>query len=159
VAINLKKEVQPAIDFQKKSVSIDEHVKFNRFSNAIAEYINLEKFYSQQNIDKNYGLTILPMVDFIAKQENTFIIFTINYYINEKSYENALKLLDVIKSRTTSSKEVKNEQKILGTQLAIRDHSNNPSQDYKTTVLQYTRADKWYKNLGSAYTKQWKKIK
>jgi len=158
-AMNLKKDVQPAIDFLKKSIAIDDDVKSNRYSNAIAEYIEIEKFYNLQQIDKNFGLTLLPMADYIAKQENSFIIFSVNYYTIGNSYENALKLLDVLKSRTTASKVVKNEQKFLGNQLAIRDHANNPSQNYKVAVLEYTRADKWYKNLGKSYLKQWKKIK
>ena len=158
-AMSLKNEVQAAIDFLKKSIDIDNDVKLNRYSNAITAYIEIEKFYSQQQIDKRYALSLLPMFDFIAKQSNSFIIYTINYYITAKNYENALKLLDVLKSRTTNAKLIKNEQKLLGTQLAIRDFATNPSQDSKVAVLQYTRADKWYKVLSAAYLKQWKKIR
>ena len=98
-------------------------------------------------------------MDYIAKQENSFVIYAVNYYTTAKVNENALKLLEILKGRGVKLKIVKNEQKILGIQLAIRDHANNPSQNYKVAVLEYTRADKWYKNLGKSYLKLWKKIK
>jgi hypothetical protein len=158
-ALNLKKEVQSAIDFMKMQNAIDEDVKMNRFSNAVQKYIEIQKYFEQRQIARNFGLNLLPMVDYVALQQNGFVMFVVNFYISEKSYENALKLLDVLKSRSLPSRDVKNEQLSLGTQLAIRDHAANASQDYKVTVLQYSRSDKWYKNLAKAYAKQWKNFK
>ena len=158
-ALNLKNSIQPAIDFLKNLLEIDDDVKTKKYSNAIAVYIETEKIFNEENLNTHFGLTMMPMLDYIAKQENSFVIFSVNYYTTVKRFENALKLLDMLKSRGINLKIVKNEQKILGTQLAIRDHAANPSEIYKVEVLEYTRSDKWYKNLKKYYVKQWKKIK
>jgi tetratricopeptide (TPR) repeat protein len=158
-AINLKNSVQPAIDFQNKIIEIDEDVKNKKYSVAIALYLEVEKRFNNDNIASRFGLTLIPLMDYIPKQENSFVIFSVNYYTIEKNYENALKLLEIIKSRGNKSKVVKNEQKNLGTQLAIRDHAKNGSESYKTKVLEYSRGDKWYNDLKKYYLKQWKKLK
>jgi hypothetical protein len=158
-AINLKNSVQPAIDFSNKLLVIDADVKNKKYADAIALYIETEKVFNNDNLASLFGLSMLPIMDFISTQENSFVIYSVNYFTIEKNYENALKLLELIKSRGSKSKVVKNEQKNLGTQLAIRDHAKNASENYKSKVLEYSRGDKWYNDLKKYYLKQWKKLK
>jgi hypothetical protein len=158
-ATRLKSGVQPAIDFLNGMLKIDLDTKNRNYANAINAYIEIEKGFNNDNIAGRYGLSMLPLMDYISKQENGFVIYAINFFILAKNYENSLKLMDLIHSRGAKNKLVKNEQKLLGTQLAIRDHAKNPSDNYKQRVLDYSRGDKWYNNLLSSYKKQWKKLK
>ena len=158
-ALNKKQEISPVIKYQKMMLGIDKLIDENSYQGAIKEYLTAEKFFAENNISK-FGLEIETLFNFIKNNETlNFVNFAVKYYTNNNNYDNALILLNNLSAKGYERSWAKNNQTLLGTQLAIRDFNAKPEANYKTKLIKYTKNNKWYNSLKKAYIKQWKNLK
>ncbi|MBE9467884.1 MAG: hypothetical protein IMY72_06115 [Bacteroidetes bacterium] len=157
--LNKKQEIAPVIKYQKTMLGIDKLIDENSYQSAIKKYVEAEKFYAENNIVK-FGLEIDTLFNFIKNNESlNFVNFAVKYYTNNNNFNNALILLKDLSVKGYERSWAKNNQKLLGTQLSIRDFNAKPETNYKEKVIKYTKNNKWYNSFKKAYLKQWKSLK
>lgn len=156
-AENGKFEILPAITYQKLLVEVQDLINTSQETRAISRYKEAEKYFYRMEVAK-FGIEHKPLDEFATQKSSKFILATVSYFTTQTELDKALKLLKVLNTRNFSAKLTKPEQTNLGIQLAIRDKKQNPVQNPKVIVLQYTDGNKWFKILQNAYMKQWKKI-
>ncbi len=157
--VNSKKnEIAQAVNFTKQMNNVLEDIKRKNYNSSIDKYISAGEFYYSRNISR-FGLEYKELFDFILLKNSNFINFAVGYYFNKKEYEKAVQLLKTLSNREYRRRSSKNNQTILGTELATKDFNQAPNSNYKTNITKYTGGDRFFKFFAKAYKKQWKKLK
>ncbi|MFH2095449.1 MAG: hypothetical protein ABIJ16_07085, partial [Bacteroidota bacterium] len=157
-AVNSKKqEIYAGVTYQKKLQEIGKLLDIGKFDEVIEKYIEAE-IYFNGNYVSSLRLQHTPLYDYIKKGRDRFVNHGTGYYTRMKDFDKALGLLDELKSRDYHCSFTKDNQLLLGTNLALRDHRQNPQAVAKTMVINYTKGDKWFKYLKKGYLTQWKKL-
>lgn len=151
-------EIKNAYLYQIKMAKIQERTKVGDYGKAIDLYRELTTFYEDNNIHF-FGIAHQSLFDFIYKQNNYFLNFGALYFIQQENYEHTLKLLRKLENSNFNKKYTKDNQKLLGIRLASRDYKNNPSNNYKANIMNYTAESRWFKYFAKSYKKQWKRLK
>lgn len=156
-ARNKKDYISPAVNYFKKINAVNNYIKRKNYKSAIEEYMSAGTYYKAQVV-KKFGISHIPLFDFIRSSYTDFIIYSVGFYNHNKEYEKALDLLKVVSRRQTKSKYAKDVQIALGTDLATHDFNQNPSGNYKTNIAKYATGDKFLKYFSKSYKKQWKRL-
>ncbi|MBN2892310.1 MAG: hypothetical protein JXL97_10605 [Bacteroidales bacterium] len=157
-AVAKRNEISNAVEYQTQVFNADQSYKSNSYQSAIDNYNSAGNYLANHNLASEFGLIHEPLVDFIKKRAEGFILHGIDYFTKNNELENATLLLNVLRTRNFNKKSTKIQQQLLGMKLAQNDHKNQPSANPKTMVLTYTKGDKWYKYLKKSYIKTWKKL-
>ncbi|MCK4661656.1 MAG: hypothetical protein KAT68_02220 [Bacteroidales bacterium] len=156
--IEEKNRITNAVLYQQKLNKINKLIIEKSYPETIANYIEIRKLYIDSNITE-FNLQNKNLFDFIITNESAnFINYAVKHYTDTDEFESALSLLEELNKREYLSNWAKNNQNLLGTKLAIRDHSKHPGRDPKLFVKKYTTEDKWYSHLKKAYLKRWEKL-
>lgn len=147
---SLRSSVLPAINYQAANQEALKLLGNRYYDKALTKYQDLENYYNRFQVG-NYGLKHMPLIDFIKNSENNFIIYCLNFFLNKDELDKSMQLLQVLKARGFKTSKLKNEQKLLGTKLALKDLKSGNRLPPKQSVLQYTNNDNWYKHLKKAY--------
>jgi hypothetical protein len=148
----------PASNYQKLIKECDALLSGDKFSEVIEKHITAEKYFVQFDV-QNFGLNNTPLAEYIEAQNNSnFISHCTGYYTDLKDYDQAMKLLKLLKQRNYPLNYVRTLQENLAAKIATRDHEKNPALNAKTNVLAYTNGDKWFKYFKTVYIKTYKKL-
>jgi len=147
--------VLPAITYQKVIYEMYGFLNSKYYEKALTRYMDAESHFYQLHVER-FGLTHLPLLDFIKSEENGFILYSINYFLNKDDPDKSLTLIYELKNRNVKSRKLKNELTLLGTKLAIRDMKAGNKLPPKQAVILYTNNDSWFKKLYKAYIKVFK---
>jgi hypothetical protein len=148
-----------AITYQKLLSETDKALKNENYSQTIEKFNASDKYYYQNEI-KKFEISNIPLFDFIKNQSNqNFISYCVNYFTENKSYNEALNLLKTLKERNYPLNYSKGYQEKLGQEMAIKDKTENALADPKENLTRYISEDKWFKYFKKAYTKAWKSKK
>ncbi|MBU0765087.1 MAG: hypothetical protein KJ607_09655, partial [Bacteroidetes bacterium] len=150
-------EILPGSVYQQLLSRTEELIGTKYYREAIEKYIEAGTYFSDRKVAR-LNLTHLPLQDYFIKTNSGFVLFGVRYYTNENQYSDALRLLGELRKRNFNPASTRENQELLGTKLAVKDHDENPGGDSKQTVLSHTQGDKWYKYLRKAYLKKWKKL-
>ena len=152
---SMRLSVLPAITYQKVLVEVNGLLNSGNYENALNRYMDAEDHYYRLNVEK-FGIKHTMLIDFIKNQENSFVIYAVTFFLNKEDPEKSLQLMRELKNRNYKSSKLKNEQKLLGIKLAVRDLKAGSKLPPKQAVIIYTNNDSWFKNLSKAYLKVFK---
>ncbi|NVO01783.1 MAG: hypothetical protein HXX09_03705 [Bacteroidetes bacterium] len=148
-----------AITYQKLLLETEKVLKNENYSQTLEKFNAADKYYYQNEI-KKFEIGNIQLFDFIKGQNNqNFISYCVNYYTENKNYNEALSLLKILKDRNYPQNYSKGYQEKLGQEMAIKDKSENALADPKENLTRYISGDKWFKYFNKAYTKAWKSKK
>lgn len=154
---NKKQEIADAVEYQKTILDVTKNAN-KSYQTAIDLYIKAGGLYNTNNLNTRYNIYHKPLDEFIVTQNNGFVFYSVDYYLQKDNIDASFKMLKTLQSRNYNKKDTKNLQLLLGVKAAERDFSNQPSGVSKILVLQYTNGDKWYKYFTKSYKKTWKKL-
>lgn len=142
----LKKTNQPAFDFYQKQEMADIAYAEGDFTKAIKTYLELKSFYPENKLER-FGIEQPELRKFVAQKESLGLTTAcVEYFIQQKTYEDAFFFLELLKNLGTSPKETKKLQIAVGRGIA-------QSNDYISPVENYTNGDKWFRYFKKAYLK------
>ena len=147
----------PAVTYQKILLEINENLYNEGFKDVIEKYFILEKYYHDFQI-RRFGIEHISLMEFVNFQNNPLLtIYCIDYFVEVNKYKKALNFLDILYEQGYPSKKIKNQQKILGEELANIDYKIDSSIDPEMKIVEYTFGYRWYKFFRKSYLKTWKK--
>ncbi|NOZ45694.1 MAG: hypothetical protein GXO79_02825 [Chlorobi bacterium] len=158
-AIKNRDEISNIVYFQKQLIKISRQIEDESYQDALINYINLEKFYKDSNINADSGITLAPLDNFISNNVNGFINYSVKYFAENNQLDEALKYLKLLYSKGYPAKWTESNQNLLGTHLAIKDYKGVNINIPKVFVKQYITDEKWFKYLRKSYLKQCKKLR
>ncbi len=154
----LTNEISAMLHYQKKTIEINEQLENKEYANSIDDYIVLTKFYTD-SCQNNFGIQHKDFYSYIFTNKNLGLIdFGVRYYIDLGKTDTALLLLNELYAKDYIASWSKASQVALGTQLALNDIEADTAIDPKVRVLEYSKANKWYKYLKKIYLQQWKNL-
>ncbi len=153
---NTVEQIVPAVTYQQGIEDCHADISRRKYADALNQYLLAGKQYEHDSVAL-FDLIHIPLLDFTLKQNEGFLAFMAGYFTRNVFYDDALIVLSELKSRCGKTRCSKEEKTELGAALAIRDYKNEPSANPKLKVLDYTKGDKWYKQLKKSYLKTWKK--
>jgi len=146
------------LHYQKQMLEIDEMLENKDYASIIDDYMILTEFYGD-SCENNFGIQHKDLYVFIYSNVNSGLVdFGVRYYTDMGETDTALMLLDELYSREYISSWSKASQVMLGNKLALQDIEVDSAADPKRIVLDYTKANKWYKYLEKAYLQKWKDL-
>ncbi|PKP12042.1 MAG: hypothetical protein CVU09_00655 [Bacteroidetes bacterium HGW-Bacteroidetes-4] len=152
----LRNDISAMLYYQKKKMQIDTYIDDKEYNDAIDAYEKLTRFYAD-SCTHNFGIEHLPIENyFLNHNQSMFIDFGVRYYVERGNLELGMNLLRELRHRDYIASWSKASQVDLGVKLALKDIEQNPERDPKIQVIEYTKADKWYRYLKKAYLMQWK---
>ncbi len=157
LSINGKKSMEKPAQYQRTLNKIKDYISSSLYEKAITEY-NLLTAYYTNNLLNAYGITHLPLHEFICANRFEFSLYGITYMINTNELDLGLYLLRHLRTINLAAKITLSQQTSLARSLALRDFKADPSVNGKLKVAEYTLNDKWYKYFTKEYLKQLKKI-
>lgn len=156
-AENEKNEILSAVTYQKMLRETEELIDNNKFQKAVEKYMEASTYFEQLKVEE-FGLKHLNLFEFSKNKKSLHLAFMLRYFTTKKEFDNSLELLKILKQREYNSRYLKEEQKQLGNNLAVKDYNVNADNNFKEVLNNYTGGDKWYKYLKKEYTKKWRKL-
>lgn len=153
----LRSQIADAVHYQTIIKSSKKEAARRNYKTALNEYVKAGRFFNQNNI-VSYGLVHQNTFEYLRNQDLLFKNYGVFYYTNNKDFEKAVLLLQELNASGFNKRDTKDNQYLLGSQLALRDFDENPGANWKSNVVRYTNNDSFFKYLKKAYKKQWKKI-
>lgn len=152
-----KSEFLPAITYQNLISDANDAYFLGNYQKAVITYKTASQYYIDYRV-KNIGLLHIPFSDFLIFHDKPeFLLYCINYFIDNKMYDEALSALTILKNKKFDVKETKKLQKKLGLFMGIRDAQNSENQKLRVILLKYTGNDKFFSTFSTAYRKGWRK--
>lgn len=158
-ADNRKKQIQDAADYQQLVIDANDQLSQKNYENALSKYDMASKVFVDKNISNRFGLTFIPMEDFIKSKNDDFVFYAVSYYLGKDDLDNSLNMLRELDKRAYNAKLTKNYQIVLADKLAVRDYMQNANTEPKQKVIEYSKAEKWFSVLQKQYLKKWKSLK
>ncbi len=147
----------PAVTYQKVLLEINKNLYDKGFKDVIEKYFILEKYYFDFQI-RSFGIEHISLLEFVNSQNNSLLtIYCFDYFVEINKYERALNFLDILYEQGYPSKKIKNQQKILGEELANKNFKIDSSIDPEMKIVEYTFGYGWYKFFRKSYLKTWKR--
>ena len=147
-----------AAEYQNNQKKLNKDLYSKGFKNIIDQYISLENYYNDFNIDK-FGIRHIAFSDFILSQNSPkMTIFSMNYFIGQKNLNEAMKMLDVLDEINYPMEKTKDFQINLGRLLAENDYSIMPDAKPDKAVIKYSKRNNMYKVLKKEYLRTWKRM-
>ncbi|MBI9067511.1 MAG: hypothetical protein JEZ09_09490 [Salinivirgaceae bacterium] len=154
--LGIENEISSMLSYQKKIERISKILEDKDFGDVIEEYLIVTKFYNDSCTD-NFGIQHKNLFSFLkTNKAGQLIDYSVKYYTNETKTDTALIMLEELRSREYIATWSKDNQSLLGAQLARNDRENGDGTDPKEKVEEYAQYDKWYRFLKKAYLKEWK---
>lgn len=151
--------LSPPAHYQNLLNQITILIEEKSYETAIDLYREASNYYTDNEL-KKFELEHKSLSEYMIENDNlNFVNFGIKYFVSIDEIENALKLTKVLFDKKYPANWAKNNQVILGTNLAMRDFKYHPNRDPKLFITKYIQEDKWYNSLKKSYIKQWKKLK
>lgn len=157
-AKNAIQTYQPPAKYQEDFVKCNKLVTLRNYSEATLAYINLDKYYYQNNLEI-FKIEHKPLHLFISQYNTDYIMYGATYFVNNIEFKNAFYLLKQLKSKNFNRSKTKSIQVALACAYAVSDFKENPNLNSKLKVAEYTQTDKWFKFFNKEYLKQIKKLK
>jgi hypothetical protein len=143
---NIKEVNQPAFDFYHKLGIAELAFSTGNYTSAVSTYYELEKKYHDNRLDR-FGIEEPDMRKFVAKKESADLTTAcVEYFVQDKQYEEAFFYLSLLKGLGVSPKDAKSLQTDVGSGIA-------QTNDYLKPVENYTKGAKWFRYFKKAYLK------
>ncbi len=153
---SMRNDISAMLHYQKQKMQIDTYIDDKEYNDAIDAYERLTLFYAD-SCTNNFGIEHLPIESyFLNHPQSLFIDFGVRYYVERGNLDLGMDLLRELRRREYIASWSKASQVDLGFKLALKDIEQHPELDPKLQVIEYTKADKWYRFLKKAYLMQWK---
>jgi hypothetical protein len=150
---------RPAFVFQESMSDFNNLVSIGNFDEAIRKYLETQSFYSVKRIER-FGLVCDSLYEVIHKRSNLRLTLgTAEFFRKEKDYPVSFRYLKLYRLQGGQAKDVKDQQKLLGNELAGLDFIKNPDYDPMKMVTAYSGHDKWMASFDRAYVFQWNVLK
>ena len=157
LASDKKSEFFPAITYKKIISEANDAYYAGNFKKTVIKYKTATNYFYDFKVI-NIGIAHISFSDFmILHDKPEFLLYCINYFSEEKMFEEALSALKILKNKKYNVKETKQLQKKLGLLLGMRDKNNFENQNYRVILINYTGNERYFKKFHSAYRKGWKK--
>lgn len=145
--------------FQTKAEASEKFAAEGNYADALNTYIEAETYFNSNNI-KSYGITVIPVMKYLSKQENThYIFFAANYYYTIDSLDNALQLLKSLEEKSFESNATISLQKALGKKYADTDHAAGSLLSGSELIEQRIGKSSWFSEMKKAYLAEFKLLK
>ncbi len=151
-------EIKSVVNYLKAIELAKSNYNRRDYSSAISTFNKAIDIYESKAIASKFGIQAKTLNEFISQGSNEFVLYGAGYFLSNNSFQNALSMLNLLKSRGYKRKNSKYVQVNLGEKLAVRDHDKMASANPKLNVLKYTFNDMWFKYLRRAYLKTWRKL-
>ncbi len=158
LADTIMKYDDPAL-FQKKLITSTNLVSINDYKNAVAAYLEADRFYQERKLDR-FGLQCQALYDF-ARQRSIagLTLESTVHFLSAARYSEAFRFLVLLRLQDYPSKETRKIQETLGRELASADFPGGNGKDPGTSLARYTPEDKWFSRFRMSYLYQWNILK
>ena len=157
-AMDGKREILPAVDYQKKMVNVNGAISKGQYDDALNFYTDAGNHFASQNVS-TFGLQHLDEFTFIKSNRNLrFVHHGAGHYAKRDAFTESIELMSKLLSLRYSKKLLKPIQTKVGVRLASIDVKRIPNANPKVQVLEYTSGEKGLNYLKKAYIKQFKSL-
>jgi len=123
--------------------------------NYLAKYMELKNYYNRHKIQQ-YGLTIVPLYDnIIASADSAFLSGMFRYYINQRNYDAALKIIVRMLETGVDKHTLADRQREVAGYLARRDADITDHDKPWVSMHSYTGGEQTFSYFHKAYRKTW----
>ena len=152
-----KQEIEAGVSYQQKLRQVNDLIDRRSYEEAIRVYLKTGEYFNENSVGA-LKIEHKPLFVFIKEKNTGFINYGSRYFAKNKELKKSLSLLDELRKLDVHRKATKNNQTLLGTQLAIQDYNERPETIAKQYVITYTNGDSWFKYLRRAYKKQRRRL-
>jgi tetratricopeptide (TPR) repeat protein len=142
-------------DFQQRELQLE------TLKGSSAAYLkafqDLKEYYYRNKLLEQ-GVVFIPLYDRVVKSKDAlFLTAMLGHYTELKEFDNALSILDRLRSLGYSPDLLAEQQKTVGEALARRDAKNPDSVEPWIKLESYTGREPWYREFGQSYKITWMK--
>lgn len=147
-----------AAKYQKLMTQSDSSLKVGSYRMAIDKYYEAESFAASANLS-DYGLSHTSFDNFIALQNETYILNTSEYFFNKNNIPQTFYCLDLLRKHNFADSLSDNFQKMIALKLSTSDFNANPDQKSSIAITKYPAEDSWFLPFRKSYFSNWKELK
>ena len=149
-------EVLPAINYQQRITTVDEHIRVRRYGPAVDHYNDAGRYFEHNGVEK-FRLEHRPLEEFSRSYHPDFVLHVANMFANMGEAHTALNLIYHLESLGFAPRQMRNTQEVTGRVLAREDATENPNWKPRQKVREYTHGNRSLRFMRRAYVKQFRR--